>query len=402
MSRGAFPLPASPLKRDKVRGDFVVLKRLDRYLLSQFMVLFGFFALVLVSVYWINRAVLLFDRLISDGQTAWVVIEFTALSLPNVIRLVLPAAAFAATIATINRLNQDSEFVVLRALGISPVRLAVPALLLGLIVALMMAALAHHLVPVSRARLADRETEVANDLAAQFLVEGAVQTPVEGLTMYIRAISDRGELEDVFISDTRSTANSVTYTAERAFVVGSDSGPKLILMNGMSEMLRASDQSLSVVRFSTFTFDLASRIAPNAYRKLKPDDLTTLELLDLETASQKLPPERLPLIVPRIHERIAATLLAPAAILMGVGIMMLGGFTRFGLWRQIVLATFIMVLLNVAQNAFGRVVQGNLGLGGLHSLPPLALTAVGLGALWMASSPRRRPRAKPISEGAAG
>lgn len=366
------------------------------------MVLFGFFALVLVSVYWINRAVLLFDRLISDGQTAWVVIEFTALSLPNVIRLVLPAAAFAATIATINRLNQDSEFVVMRALGISPVRLAVPAMFLGLIVSLMMSALVHHLVPVSRARLADRETEVANDLAAQFLVEGALQTPVEGLTMYIRAISDRGALEDVFISDTRSEANSITYTAERAFVVGSDTGPKLILMNGLSEMLRASDQSLSVVRFSTFTFDLASRIAPGAYRKLQPADLTTLQLLDFPTASQKLPPEHLPLIVPRIHERIAATLLAPAAILMGVGIMMLGGFTRFGLWRQIVLATFIMVLLNVAQNALVRVVAGNLDLWALHYAPPFALMAIGLGALWRASAPRRRARYKPVTERAAG
>jgi lipopolysaccharide export system permease protein len=31
------------------------------------MVFFGFFALVLVMVYWVNQAVLLFDRLIADG-----------------------------------------------------------------------------------------------------------------------------------------------------------------------------------------------------------------------------------------------------------------------------------------------------------------------------------------------
>ena len=46
------------------------MARFDRYLLSQFMVLFGFFALVLVSVYWVNRAVSLFDELIADGQSA--------------------------------------------------------------------------------------------------------------------------------------------------------------------------------------------------------------------------------------------------------------------------------------------------------------------------------------------
>ena len=34
----------------------------------------------------------LFDQLIADGQSAWVFLEFTALTLPNVIRLVLPVA----------------------------------------------------------------------------------------------------------------------------------------------------------------------------------------------------------------------------------------------------------------------------------------------------------------------
>ncbi len=47
------------------------MPRIDRYILGQLLTLFGFFALVLVSVYWINRAVSLFDDLLNDGQTAW-------------------------------------------------------------------------------------------------------------------------------------------------------------------------------------------------------------------------------------------------------------------------------------------------------------------------------------------
>ncbi|NCU21661.1 LptF/LptG family permease, partial [Candidatus Falkowbacteria bacterium] len=115
------------------------MSRLDRYILSQLMALFGFFALVLVSVYWVNRAVRLFDQLISDGQTAWVVLEFTALTLPYVIRIVLPVAAFVATVYTINRLMTESEMVVMQATGASPWRLARPVAVFGLIVALMMA-----------------------------------------------------------------------------------------------------------------------------------------------------------------------------------------------------------------------------------------------------------------------
>src|SRR5699024_12222819 len=57
------------------------------------------------------RALSLFERLIADGQAALVVLEFTALTLPVVIALVLPVAGFAATVYGINRLSGDSEMV---------------------------------------------------------------------------------------------------------------------------------------------------------------------------------------------------------------------------------------------------------------------------------------------------
>ena len=95
------------------------MARLDRYLLSQLMALFGFFALVLVGVYWINRAVMLFDQLVGDGQSALVFLEISVLTLPNVIRLVLPVAGFVAAVYVTNRLTLDSELVVMQAAGVA-------------------------------------------------------------------------------------------------------------------------------------------------------------------------------------------------------------------------------------------------------------------------------------------
>ena len=110
-------------------------------MLSQLMVLFGFFALVLVSVYWVNRAVILFDRLIAEGHSASVFLEFTALSLPSVIGLVLPMSAFAAAVYVTNRLIGDSELTVMQATGFSPWRMARPVLVFGVLLAVMMSIL---------------------------------------------------------------------------------------------------------------------------------------------------------------------------------------------------------------------------------------------------------------------
>ena len=84
----------------------------DRYILGQLMVLFGFFSLVLVSVYWINRAVVLFDTLIGSGHSTLVFLEFSVLSLPNVIRTSLPLAEFAAAVDRLlaEQAIPDAEF----------------------------------------------------------------------------------------------------------------------------------------------------------------------------------------------------------------------------------------------------------------------------------------------------
>ena len=49
------------------------MSRIDRYLLSQLLSVFAFFTLVLVAVYWVNRAARLFDAVVGDGQSFWVV-----------------------------------------------------------------------------------------------------------------------------------------------------------------------------------------------------------------------------------------------------------------------------------------------------------------------------------------
>ena len=46
---------------------------------------FAFFTLVFALVMWINRAVTLFDELVTDGHSAKVFLEFSVLALPTVV-----------------------------------------------------------------------------------------------------------------------------------------------------------------------------------------------------------------------------------------------------------------------------------------------------------------------------
>lgn len=390
-----FPRPARGVREEQTSGGMQHLKRLDRYLLSQLMALFGFFALVLVSVYWVNRAVLLFDKLIADGQTAWVVLEFTALTLPNVIRLVLPVAAFAATLYTLNQLSSESELVVMQATGASPWRLARPVAVFGLIVAGLMVVLVHVLVPASKARLTARQVQISENVTARFLIEGSFQHPAAGVTIYIRQISELGELLDVFLVDARTPAMQMTYTAEKALIVPSASGPKLIMFEGMAQGLRRADGALSITRFADFTYDVGALIAGSSLDRLDLDEISSWQLISPSPAlltAAKASPEQARQV---LHDRIAQPLLAPVSALLGAAALMLGGFSRFGLWRQAGLAIGALIGLQALSNATASSMRGAPELWPLSYLPAaVGLVAVAL-MLWLAGRPRHlRPKAR--------
>ena len=353
------------------------------------MALFGFFALVLVSVYWVNRAVLLFDKLIADGQTAWVVLEFTALTLPNAIRLVLPVAAFAATLYAINRLAAESELVVMQATGASPWRLARPVAVFGLIVAALMLVLVHVLVPASKARLAERQAQVSQDITARFLTEGSFQSPAEGVTLYIREISDLGELLDLFLYDARTPAMQTIYTAEKAVIVPTSGGPKLVMFDGVAQNLRGSDKGLSITRFSDFTYDISAAIGPVRTAGMGLDAVPSWQLITPSEALRSATGASPEAISQELHDRLAQPLMAPASVMIGVAMLMLGGFSRFGLWRQIVAAVLGLIVLQMLANAATSASRSLPGMWGLSYLPPLAGLAGSAVVLALATRPRR-------------
>lgn len=357
------------------------MSRYDRYVLSQFLLFFGFFALILVAVFWINRAVVLFDKLIGDGQSAFVFLEFTALTLPNLIRMVLPMAAFAASVYVTNRLNNDSELTVMQATGSSPWRLARPALAFGLISATMMSILTHVLLPASINQLAVREAEVARNVTARLLSEGSFLHPAPGVTFYIRQIDTDGTLNDVFLSDRRDPEQAVTYTGARAFLVRNGDRSNLIMVDGLAQRLDLRTNQLSTTVFADFSYDISSLIKRDTTRARNIRAIPTLEMI--QTPEQITEDEGYTQgqIAEELHLRFARALICIAVTLIGYSSLMLGGFSRFGVWRQALIAFVMLVFLEVLRGVMSDPVLKNADLWPLIYLP--TLVGIGIACLFM-------------------
>jgi lipopolysaccharide export system permease protein len=367
--------------------------RFDRYVLSQLMVFFGLFALVLVLVYWINRAVRLFDQIIASGESATVFLELSLLTLPNVIKLVTPVAAFAAAVYVTNRLSNESELVIVQQAGFSPWRIARPVLVFGLTVAAFSGVLAHVLVPASLARLAERQDDLAANITARLLVEGRFLHPSEGVTFYIARITPEGELDDVFLADARTPGRQTSYTADSGLLVRGGASPKLIMLDGMMQRLDVETGRLSVTRYDQLTLDIASILGAPAQSRRDVSEMSTgalllaaPELLEATRADRGK-------ALHEAHGRITHTLLAVTAPLLGFAALVLGGFSRFGIWRRVVGAVALLALIQSFGLAISALPIARPELWPLYYLPTLVAIGVAALILWLAARPRlfRRP-----------
>ncbi|PLL13424.1 LPS export ABC transporter permease LptF [Tabrizicola sp. TH137] len=371
------------------------MSRFDRYLLSQLLAVFGFFALVLVSVYWVNRAVGLFDRLIGDGQSAVVFVEFSLLALPNVIRLVLPIAAFAAAVYVTNRMMRESELVTMQATGSSAFRLARPVLIFGLIVTSLHLLLMNVLVPRSDALLKEREAQVSQDVTARYLKVGEFMHPSAGVTLFIGEMSQDGQLRNVFLFDDRDETSSSTYTAQRALLAQGAAGPVLLMFDGMIQSIARADGRLSVTRYSDYSFDLLSLIEAEGGFAPTVETTTTLALLKMGSADWSTSfNSSYEYIVQELHSRLAQPFLSAAAALVGFAALQLGAFSRFGLMRQILGAVLVLIVLQLLNTTGASMAGRNAAAWPAIYIAPLAGFAIAMAMLHLSQSVppwRRRP-----------
>ena len=362
----------------------------DRYILSKLIAMFSFFSLVLISVYWINGAVPLFGSLISDGSTVRIFLGFSLLILPQIMMMVIPVAGFISTLYVFNRLIGDSELVVLQTSGLSPVRLLRPVLVFGLITGLLVGFVGNIVEPAARSQYGDRNQEVQDNLTARFLREGQFINPARGLTVYLREITEYGEFRDVFLQDRTAPDAETTYTAKTALLVHSDLGQRLIMFDGMAQTLTLPEMRLTKIDFDDFTFDLSGMNAARGVRRIDRRELPTMVLLRANAEAAQQFGLTLATMLYAGHDRIARAVFVIFSPLIAAACLMLGSFSRFGVWPQILLSVALIIPLHMVRSTAAAAAARNVDVPLLaYAYPMLAAAIAGALAL-LAISGRQR------------
>src|SRR6187401_3715529 len=102
-----------------------------RYMFRQVTNAFLVILLTLTAVVWLATALKELNLITSQGQGILLFFQMTLLSLPSLVALIGPNAMLMASLYTLDRMNGDSELIVMTAAGAPIWRIGAPFVLLA-------------------------------------------------------------------------------------------------------------------------------------------------------------------------------------------------------------------------------------------------------------------------------
>jgi lipopolysaccharide export system permease protein len=259
----------------------------------------------------------------------------------------------------------DREIVVMRAVGVGPLGLARPAIVVALLVTGCAYAMHLLVVPSANRALKALQWEIRYNVSHVLLEEGAFNDFGEGITLYVRERSGDEQLRGILAHDSRDPAKIYTLMAERgALVRGHGGGSRIILFNGSRQEVDKQNHSLSILYFERYAFELSDSPDGAAERRRDARERPLSELLDVKN-DPAIPPRDHGRFLVTAHHRLTAPLSVLTYALIGLACLLRGPFRRGGQTP-------------------------------LNSVAIAIVVALGLGALGVENIAARQPRLVPL------
>ena len=375
------------------------MTRIDRYILRQ--LIGGLLAVTagLAALVWLTQSLRFIELVLDRGLSLAVFIELTSLMLPGFVAVILPITTFIVVLFAYVRMNTDRELVVMRAAGLSPTRLARPAVVLAIGAVLIGYGLNLWLVPLAHSAFRVWQFEIRNQMAAILLQEGVFSSVGNDLTVYARARDRDGTMRGILVHDSREPGAPVTIIAEQGRITSTPVGPRVVLLNGVRQQLERPNPDqpprLNVLTFAENSLDLARATRQEEVRSRDSRERSVAELLDPDPAEQ-LRPREIARFYGEAHQRMSSPLTALSFALVALAVALTGEFRRHG--GGLRLATGIGITVGLL--ALGLTI-GNLATRDNSFVWLIWAHAIAPGVIafwWMVGAPGLpRPRHRPAS-----
>src|SRR6478609_3221388 len=366
----------------------------SRYVFRQVANAFVVILVTLTSIVWLATALKQLDLIVSQGQGVGLFLKMTFLSLPGLMALIAPNAMLMASLYTLDRMNGDSELIVMTAAGAPVWRIGAPFVVLAAMVCVVILICNLWVMPASMRALRALITQVRTDVISQVLQPGRFSSTEPGLTFHIRDRSPTGDLLGLLVHDERDDKLVMSYLAERGRIISNDDGAYLVMFDGHVHRYEVKDPSkgVQIVAFDQYVLNISDfRAKDTSSKELRPRERYLSELLNPDPnllknkgASGQLRTE--------LHDRFSTPFYPLLFAFLAVAVLGHARTTRESRWAQILVAAGIAVGLRVSGLTAANLVTLSAAATPLVYLIPIAAIIVAALVAHVRMSPELRSK----------
>lgn len=275
---------------------------------------------VFLSIILMFQVLRLTEFALVHGVSIMSILELIGYVCVSMLPVLFPMSLLFAVILTYGRLSADSEIVAMKACGLPMTSLLAPALVLGMLVAVLSGRTTFDLAPWGNRQFEVLLTRFANTKAAAAIKPGTFAEGFFDMVVYAKEVdSDQGLLKGVFIYDEKQGDTPLTIIAKSGRIIPDPDMPGHRVLLRLSEGdIHRKGTNHTKIKFDTYDLKLIDPVKDDKKEKSPPS--LTLSDLEERLKQPELKDNERRTLLTEWHKRWAIAVLCPVFAMIGVGL----------------------------------------------------------------------------------
>lgn len=317
--------------------------------------------LIFSMVLLMGRIPRVMELVISKGVATGEIAKLFAFLMPNFFSITVPLSFLLGILLAFGRLSADSEFIALKASGVSLYQLLRPVILLALLFTLLTGTMTMFVVPASKAAFKNKLFEIASSSASLDIRPGVFNDDFPGIVLYARGVDEQlGVMHDLLISDERSTDTPTMISASQGRFISDPTQLRLTLRLADGTIHRqpqkSDSDSYQTINFSNYNINIDTSAAFDGKRRTKRNEMSwsilnqSIAKARARTEQNERKKSELYSLETEKHQRVVIAFAPLVLILVGVPLGLQSQRSGKGAGFTLALAVFLIyyILLSLA------------------------------------------------------
>jgi lipopolysaccharide export system permease protein len=211
--------------------------------------------IVFLGVIWLTQSFKTIKLIINKGASLSDFFILSAYSLPNWLLIALPFGTFAGCMIAYIKLENDKEIVVMKAAGLSSLKISSPALLVAIMSSILLFIISHLILPITYKNFKILQNDIRNSSKELIIRDNIFVDINDNQTIFVGHLDDNNYFKEIFIQDRSDPLKLVELYSKNGYLTTQQYKITLFMNKGTRFSTKISEEP-TILDFENYELEI--------------------------------------------------------------------------------------------------------------------------------------------------